>query len=176
MDRGKLESIQSALDARQDDIRQKWLTFWLQGQMFGVSIAHVEQIISMQSNITAVPEYPSYAKGVINLRGSIIPVVDLRVRLGKPETAYTDRTCIIVTSVGDEQIGLIVDEVDAVIGIPSEVVSPPPKMGEDGVNRYLTGIARVTGEDGKEQVVLCLDATKVLRAQEFETLSKGRSQ
>lgn len=171
MSGNKLENVTQELEKSQDDLDKKWLTFWLQEQLFGLSIANVQQIVSMQI-ITEVPEYPIYAKGIINLRGAIIPVIDLRIRLGKPETEYTDHTCIVINSVGDEQIGFIVDEVDAVIDIPSEAISPPPKMGEDGVNRYLTGIARIANDDGKENVVLCLNAAKVLLENEFQQLHR----
>lgn len=169
----KLENVTLALENSQDD-QAKWLTFWLREQLFGISIANVEQIVSMQT-ITEVPEYPAFAKGIISLRGAIISVIDLRVRLGKPETEYSDHTCIIINRVGDEQIGFIVDGVDAVIDIPAECVSPPPKMGADGVNRYLTGIARITGDDMKEQVVLCLNAAKVLLEDELQALDRGKT-
>lgn len=168
MDDEKLENASLMLEKNLTD-RKKWLTFWLQEQLFGISITNVEQIVSMQT-ITEVPEYPVYAKGIINLRGVIIPVIDLRVRLGKTEKQYTDHTCIIINSVGDEHIGFIVDEVESVIDIPAETISTPPRMGEDGVNRYLTGIARVMNEDMKEDIVLCLDASRVLLEDEFKIL------
>lgn len=166
------ESIeQAALDLEESKaaLDEKWLTFRLEKQLYGVSIASVEQIVSIQP-VTAVPEYPDYAKGVINLRGAIIPVVDLRARLGKPEAQYTDHTCIIINRVNREQLGFIVDEVDAVIDIPKEAISLPPSMGDDGVNRYLTGLARVTGDDAKEKIVLCLEASMVLAENEVQAL------
>lgn len=157
------------LEESKSQMEGKWLTFWMDKQLFGVSIANVEQIVSMQP-ITEVPEYPAYAKGVINLRGSIIPLIDLRLRLGKQEMEYNYHTCIIINRVCQEQLGFIVDEVDAVMDIPDEAVSPPPKMGEDSVNRYLTGIARVAGDDGGEMLVLCLDAAKVLDPDQLQVL------
>lgn len=170
----KLENITLELEESRSDLDKKWLTFWLQKQLFGVSIADVEQIISIQS-VTEVPEYPKYAKGVINLRGAIIPVIDLRIRLGKPEAEYTDHTCIIISRVGDEQLGFIVDEVDAVIDIPTEAVSAPPQIGENKANRYLTGIARVMDEDQKESIVLCLNAARVLREDEVQALENRKT-
>lgn len=82
-------------------------------------------------------------QGIIDLRGSIIPLVDVRLRLGKPEREYDERTCIIVINVGERLFGLIVDEVDEVSTIPADRVSQPPKLGGDGTTPYLTGIARL---------------------------------
>ena len=152
------------------DLLEKWLTFWLDGQLYGSAIVHVEQIVSMMP-ITAVPEYPSYAKGVIDLRGTIVPVIDLRLRFGKSEAAYTEQTCIITCRVEEDLIGFIVDAVDAVIDIDEQAISPPPRVSEDPAARYLIGIARVKGDNGaKDKIVLCLDATKILRREEIRSL------
>lgn len=151
-----------------EELREKYLTFWTEGQLFGVPIAEVVQIVGMQ-RITALPDCPRYAKGIIDLRGSIIPLVDVRLRLGKPEREYDERTCIIVINVGERLFGLIVDEVDEVSTIPADRVSQPPRMGGDGTTPYLTGIARL-GEDGQERIVLCVDATKILGEGELDAL------
>lgn len=150
------------------DLLEKWLTFWLDGQLYGSAIVHVEQIVSMMP-ITEVPEYPHYAKGVISIRGTIIPLIDLRLRIGKAEAEYTDQTCIIICRIDENQIGFIADSVDAVMTITPDMISPPPKMGEDGSARYLSGIARISTEDG-EKLVLCLDTTKVLLDNELDLL------
>ena len=152
------------------DLMEKWLTFWLDGQLYAFPVTHVEGILGMLP-ITTVPEYPAYAKGVIDLRGTIVPVLDLRLRFGKKEAAYTDKTCIINCRVAEKNIGFIVDEVDAVLSISGEMISNPPHMVEDPAKRYLTGIARVPTEE-KEKIVLCLDATKVLQQDEIERLTK----
>lgn len=149
------------------ELESKWLTFWLDGQLYSLPIANVEQIVSMQP-ITEMPEYPHYAKGIINLRGNIIPLIDLRLRLGKMETEYNDHTCIIINKVKSNLIGFIVDEVDAVLDISADVVSEPPRM-EDHSDSYLTGIARLT-DNGREKIVLCLDGTKVLMNEELNAL------
>ena len=165
---GEFESV-TEID---QDLMEKWLTFWLDGQLYGASVIHVEGILSMLP-ITTVPEYPAYAKGIIDLRGTIIPVLDLRLRFGKKEAVYTDKTCIINCRVGENNIGFIVDEMDAVLSIAQDKISNPPRMVEDPSKRYLTGIARVTTEvDGKEKIVLCLDVTKILQQDEIETLVK----
>lgn len=164
-----LEQAANALDEHGDKEELKWLTFWLDKQLFGFCITNVEQIVCIQP-ITAVPEYPAYAKGIINLRGAIIPVIDLGERLGKPKMQYTDHTCIIINSVAGEQLGFIVDEVDTVIEIPGKAITPPPKVGEESVNRYLMGIARIEGEELDEKLLLCLDAEKILLEDELKAL------
>lgn len=109
-------------------LSEKWLTFRLNGQLYGLSIAAAEQIVRMQP-ITAVPHFPSCARGVINLRGNIVPLVDLRRVLRLPEGVETERTCIIIASIGVCQVGFMVDDVDAVLDIPPEAVSALPGGG-----------------------------------------------
>ena len=158
------------------EVDNQLLTFHLDRQLYGVSIAHVEQIISMQP-ITEIPEFPSYAKGVVSLRGNIIPVIDLRLRLGKAETGYTERTCIVIITVGELQLGCIVDEVDAVVHVTEEQIVPPPRMAKESAsNRYLTGIAKLPGENGAaEKIVLCLELSKLLLQDEFALLTGSAS-
>lgn len=149
------------------------LTFRLEKQFYGVSITHVEQILSMQP-LTAMPEFPPYAKGVINLRGNIVPVIDLRLRIGLAETPYTERTCIVIINFDSFKLGCIVDEVDAVVDVPEDRLAPAPRMaGEDSNNRSMTGIAKLTAEDGRERAVICLDLSKLLRAEEISALQKA---
>lgn len=156
------------------ELNDQYLTFHLEKQLYGVSINYVEQIISMQP-VTEVPEYPPYAKGIVSLRGSIIPIIDLRMRLGRTETVYTERTCIVIITLGEYQLGCIVDEVDAVVHIADSQIEPPPRMKEASTsNRYLTGIARLPSEDGiGEKIVLCLDLTKILLQDEFDALANA---
>lgn len=159
-------SIQNELEGKQG----KYLTFWVDSQLFGISIAYVEQIISMQE-ITPIPEYPDYAKGIISLRGSIIPLIDIRLRLGKQEAEYGERTCIIVTNISDRFFGFIVDEVDEVTEILERQISLPPKMNGEIANSYLTGIARLETEDRKaDRIVLIIDTVKILGEDELEVL------
>ncbi|MEG0542194.1 MAG: chemotaxis protein CheW [Angelakisella sp.] len=133
----------------------KYLTFFTDNQLFGVSIADVVQIVGMQG-ITEIPEFPHYAKGIINLRGAIIPVIDMRLRLGKLEAEYNERTCIIVTNINERYIGLIVDQVDEVADIANDLIAPPPTVSGTGES-YLTGIGKLTNK-----VVLLMDARKLL--------------
>lgn len=151
----------------------KYLTFWTDGELFGLPISDVVQIISMQG-ITPLPDFPDYAKGVINLRGNIIPVIDIRVRFGKPEAEYNENTCIIVTSIEDSYMGFIVDAVDEVTDLDEDSISPPPKVSKDITNRYLTGIGQI-----EDKVVLLLDVAKILSENELtevhETAAQNKS-
>ncbi|WP_411676509.1 chemotaxis protein CheW [Caproicibacter sp.] len=151
-------------DGEQTASENKYLTFWTDDELFGVPISDVVQIISMQG-ITPLPDFPDYAKGVINLRGNIIPVIDIRVRFGKPEAEYNENTCIIVTSIEDSFMGFIVDAVDEVTDIDEDNISPAPKVSRDITNRYLTGIGQIG-----EKVVLLLDAAKILSENELSEI------
>lgn len=149
------KDLQSMIENDTSEMDGKHLTFWMDKQLFGLPIAYVVQIIGMQE-ITEVPEFPFYAKGIINLRGAIIPLIDARLRLGKAEAAYGEHTCIIVTSMEERNVGVIVDEVDAVIAIEEEQIAPPPRLAgsSDG---YITGVAKLEG-----RVVLLMDIGKIL--------------
>jgi purine-binding chemotaxis protein CheW len=148
-------------DLDEDTLKDKYLTFYTDKQLFGISIADVVQIVGMQ-DITAVPEFPSYAKGVINLRGTIIPIIDVRLRLKKEEIAYNERTCIIVTNINGAYIGFIVDSVNEVINIYKDNISNPPQMGNDYINTYITGIAKLNNN-----IVLLIDLKKILNEKEL---------
>jgi purine-binding chemotaxis protein CheW len=143
-----------------DGMHGKYLTFWTDEQLFGIPIADVEQIVGVQK-ITPIPESSEYAKGIINLRGSIIPVIDMRLRLHKKEVQYNERTCIIVTNIQQNLVGLIVDAVDEVAKFEDENISDPPKMSTDFTNDYLTGIAKT-----ENKVVLMIDPEKILMNEE----------
>lgn len=160
---------QDEFDEINDDLENligKFLTFYTDDQLFGIPIADVVQIVSMQ-DIINIPEYPEYAKGVISLRGSIIPVIDMRLRLKRTEKAYDERTCTIVTSIDEMQVGLIVDGVDEVADIATECISASPKMSDDHAELFVTGIANL-----ESKVILLLDTNKLLHYDELETLKQ----
>jgi purine-binding chemotaxis protein CheW len=149
----------------EDTLKDKYLTFYTDKQLFGIPISDVVQIVGMQ-DITAVPEFPSYAKGVINLRGTIIPIIDVRLRLKKDEIGYDERTCIIVTNINDSFIGFIVDSVNEVTSIYQDNISDPPRMGADYVNTYITGIAK-----SNSNIILLIDLKKILNEKELELIT-----
>jgi len=151
-----LMQAQDALGAA--DVTNKFLTFFAQDKLYGLTIANVNGITQMQ-DITEMPELPHYVKGIINLRGVVIPLVDVNLRFGNPEQEYTDRTCIVTLEVGGNRIGFIVDAVDAVVDIPEENISPPPAL-TGSLSGYVVGVAK-TGEGGTK-LVLLLDSNAMV--------------
>lgn len=126
----------------EDTQEDKFLTFVLNQEEYGIEIRHVTEIICIQ-NITEVPDMPHYIKGVINLRGKVIPVMDVRLRFGLAERPYDDRTCIIVINIDDQSVGLIVDRVSEVLDIPQSEVEPPPKIRRGESSRSIKGMGKV---------------------------------
>ena len=147
----------------EDTQKGRYLTFKLEKESYGIEIIHVTEIIGIQP-ITEVPELPDYIRGIINLRGKIIPVMDVRLRFKKSFREYNDRTCVIVIDINELSIGLIVDSVSEVIAIPDSEIVAPPEINRGG-NRYVKGIGKVHGE-----VKLLLDCNKLLNDEESETL------
>jgi purine-binding chemotaxis protein CheW len=143
----------------EDTQEDKFLTFILNKEEYGIEIRYVTEIIGIQ-NITGVPDMPPYIKGVINLRGKVIPVMDVRLRFGAPERPYDDRTCIVVINIDYQSVGLIVDRVSEVLDIPKNEIEPPPKVKKGNENRYIQGMGKVG-----EKVKILLDAHKLLYEQ-----------
>jgi purine-binding chemotaxis protein CheW len=149
----------------EDIMKNKYLTCFIEEQVYGISIVDVVQITGMQE-ITEIPEFPYYAKGVINLRGTIVPIIDLRLRLKKEGAQYDERTCIIITNIEGLYIGFIVDSVNDVTNIFEDDISAPPQMGNGYVNTYITGIAKLNNE-----IVVLIDLKKVLNEKEIESFN-----
>jgi len=140
-----MDEMNVAVDMDRDGTRGMYLTFAVGDEDYGVGISYVTEIINVQT-ITEVPELPVYIKGIINLRGKIIPVMDVRIRFNKEPKDYNDRTCIIVVDIGDTSIGLIVDMVREVLNIDEEDIVPPADGARNGNdNRYISGIAKTEG-------------------------------
>ena len=144
----------------------KYLAFNLGNEEFGVQVLKVREIIGVQ-DITAVPNTPGYLKGVINLRGKVIPVVDLRAKFGLEQIAYTKRTCIIVVQVdgfnGAILIGVVVDGVSEVLNITAQDLENTPDFGTGDTIPYILGMAKM-----KDGVKMLLDISTVLSQQEFQ--------
>lgn len=137
------ESEDDAQIAETEDSQEgRYLTFRLGREDFGIAISHVVEIVGLQK-ITAVPDQPSFMKGVINLRGKIIPLMDGRIRFGLAQEAYDDRTCVIVTDVAGQITGLIVDRVNEVLEIPAEQVEPPAAANGGGADSFVCGLGKV---------------------------------
>ncbi|GHU68016.1 chemotaxis protein CheW [Clostridia bacterium] len=149
----------------EDTQKGRYLTFTLEDNVYGLQIRFVTEIIGIQT-ATKVPETPDYVKGIINLRGRIIPLIDVRLKFGKEEIEYNERTCIIVIDVESVAVGLIVDKVDDVLTLEDNQIASPPRSGMVGFeNRYIEGIGTVG-----DIVILLLDAEKLLRAEEMEMM------
>ena len=149
----------------------KYLTFSLAGEEYGIGILKIREIIGMLP-ITSVPETPTFVKGVINLRGKVIPVVDLRRRFGMPTTDCTERTCIIVVEIagpaGTVSMGVVVDSVSEVLNIKGADIEDTPSFGTQLNTEYILGMAKV----GKGLKIL-LDIEKALTGDEMEPVSRA---
>jgi purine-binding chemotaxis protein CheW len=152
-------------DEQEDTQKGKFLTFALGKEDYGIEISYVTEIIGIQS-ITEVPELPDYVKGIVNLRGKIIPVIDVRLRFKKPRADYNDRTCIIVIDIRELSVGLIVDTVAEVMAIAEHDIVPPPDGKTGFHNRYIKGIGKVGSE-----VKLLLDCERLLSDDEIDIIA-----
>ncbi|MDD2421206.1 MAG: chemotaxis protein CheW [Heliobacteriaceae bacterium] len=149
----------------EDTQKGKFLTFLVGKEEYGIEIKYVTEIIGGIQAITEVPEVPEYVKGIINLRGKIIPVMDVNLRFRKDARDYDDRTCIIVIDIDDLSVGLIVDNVAEVVSIADEEIVPPPDARAGFQNRYIKGI----GKAGNA-VKLLLDCQRLLSNEHLESL------
>lgn len=141
---------------QEDTQHGRFLTFQVGSEFYGLPIHVVTEIVMLQP-ITSVPEVPDYVRGIINMRGKIVPVIDVRLKFKLPAQDYDDRTCIIVVDVGELSVGLIVDSVAEVVDIDDENVVPPPNYTGSAQSRFILGIGKV-GNDVK----LLLDVEKLL--------------
>ena len=155
----------TAAQGATDERGGKYLTFRLGPEEFGARVDTVREIMGVQE-ITAVPQTPDYLKGVINLRGKVIPVVDLRLKFGLEAIEYTQRTCIIVVQVRGEigtiQVGLVVDTVSEVLNLAGSDIENTPDFGAQLTTPFILGMAKVKGK-----VKILLDIDRVVSAQEI---------
>lgn len=161
---GSQEELIAQMDM-EDTQKGKFLTFQVDHEVFGIEIKFVTEIIGVQP-ITLVPEVPDFVRGIINLRGKIIPVIDMRLRFKKESVEYNDRTCIVVIDIRDVTIGLIVDSVSEVINIGDENIVPPPSYRSGFQNPYIMGIGKV-GNDVK----LLLDCEKIISDEDYNIIT-----
>ncbi|MEI6243587.1 MAG: chemotaxis protein CheW [Acidobacteriota bacterium] len=147
----------------------KYLTFLTGGEGYGLPVLKVREIMKVME-ITAIPQVPAYVRGVINLRGKVIPVIDLRLKFGMPPCDATDQTCIIVVeaSASDRKamMGLLVDGVSEVLNIQAAEIEQPPAFGDGVRTDYMQGVAKVKGT-----VKILLDIDRVLTGNEFDMLA-----
>lgn len=158
--------IEESLEMEEDTQKDRYLTFSIGKETYGIEIKYVTEIIGIQA-ITEIPELPQYVRGIINLRGKVIPVMDVRLRFKKEALEYNDRTCVIVVDINDISIGLIVDSVAEVLTIPEVDIVEPPQINKGFNNRYIKNIGKVGNN-----VKLLLDCEKLLTEDELEDLNE----
>lgn len=172
MEAGKRDVLDDTLgidDENEDTQANKYLFFRIGKESYGIGIKHIIEIIELQ-RISEVPDMPVYVKGVINLRGKVIPIIDLRLRFMMEAREYDDRTCIVVTEIDGVLIGFVVDTVEEVIEIPENQVEPPPRFkSASGHDRYISGL----GKAG-EAVKILLDVEKIIDDQSLRDLEAGQ--
>ncbi len=155
----QLKDMKARIDDQKstaEDEKQKNLTFTLDKEVYGIQIESITQIINMVE-ITFVPHQPYYVKGVINIRGLIVPVIEVRSRFNKPTTEYDDRSCIIVVNKEDMLVGLIVDRISEVYNIGMDEISPTPDVNKETAVKYIRGVAH-----SGDTVITLLDIDKLL--------------
>lgn len=144
----------------------KYLTFVLGTEEYGIEILKVREIIGIM-DITSVPQTPDYMKGVINLRGKVIPVIDLRLKFAMTEEEYTQETCTIVVEVNSSLIGIIVDTVSEVVDVGSDEIEETPQFGQGIDTDFITGLGKVKGK-----IIILLDIEKVMTTEELEMVEE----
>lgn len=149
---------------QKNDVGGKYLTFFLAEEEYGIEILKVQEIIGMM-NVTNVPRASTFIRGVINLRGKVIPIVDLRLKFGMESVNQTEEACIIVVQAQGVEMGLVVDRVSEVVDIVNDDIDDAPAFGSDVQTDYLLGIAKSEG-----RVKMLLDIDKFLSTREIATL------
>ncbi len=151
-----------AEQTKKSSLDGKFLTFVLSDEEYGIEILKVREIIGLM-DITTVPQTPDHMKGVINLRGKVIPVIDLRMKFSMQEEEHTQETCVIVVEVTDTSIGIIVDSVSEVADINGGDIEDAPKFGQGIDTSFIMGLGKV-----KDKIIIMLDIECVLSSEELE--------
>lgn len=157
----------NAEEMEEDTQKGKYMVFKTDGEFYGLELKCVNEIIGIQP-ITEIPEVEDYIRGLINLRGKIIPVIDVRIRFKQKPYEYTDRTCIIVVNVKDIIVGLIVEKIVDVVSINDTEIEPPPSIStSNGKNKYVFALGK-----SKENVILLLDPEKLLGTADYDLMEE----
>lgn len=169
---GALTQRQEMLPVEAGDQAQ-YLTFMLGSEMFAIAIGHIKEIIGYE-DLTAVPMMPEFIRGVINVRGSVLPVIDLRQRFGHEPSPVTKRTCIVIIEVanaeGAQDIGVVVDQVNEVLELEAADLNAAPSFGANIRADFIAGMARIDG-----RLVVVLDVGRVLSVEEIALLADASS-
>jgi len=159
-----MKDFENENEYEEDELNGKFLTFNLEEEVFGIDICFVTEIVGMQP-VTKVPESPAYMKGIINLRGVIIPVIDARLKFKKDPVEYDERTCIVIINIDQISVGLIVDNVNEVVNIADEFISPPPVIRTGSEKGYIKGISRQG-----QKMQLLLDCENLFEREELQKM------
>lgn len=149
--------LEKLANESEDTLSSMFLTFRLSDEYYGIEIRYVTEIVGMQQ-VTEVPDMPPFVKGVVNLRGQVIPVLDMRLRFNMMERSYDERTCIIVVNINSIQVGLVVDTISEVRNIDEGQISPPPNNSPT----YIQGMAKVG-----DLVIILLEGQQILMEHEM---------
>lgn len=152
-------------DDDEDTLKDRFLTFKVKNEDYGIEIVRVKEIVGIQE-ITPVPEMPSYIKGVINLRGNVINVVDIRLRFNMEEKEYDERTCIIIIQVEDVEVGMIVDNVSEVCVIPEEDIKKNTNLSKNSKSTFIKGLGKLN-----DKIKMIIDVEKLLTEEELEGIT-----
>ena len=159
-----VDSDTAISDDIEDTLKGRYLTFRVGDEEYGIEILYVIEIVGVQE-ITRVPNMPHFVRGVINLRGQVIPVIDVRERFSMPSRDYDARTCVIVVKIDDVMVGMVVDTVNEVREIPEASISEPPKVGGAQAQDFIKSMGRVG-----ENVLILLDVRKLIGKEELESI------
>ncbi len=157
--------MSSVINKKNVSSAQKYLSFEVKDEMYAMEILDVKEIIAMMK-FTQVPKMPNFVKGVINLRGIIIPIIDMRLKFEMPELEYTDRTSIIIGIIDDDYVGFVVDRTADVLNINPEEMSPPPRFGTAIDTEFLKSMAKTSNG-----VVMVVDIKKIFTEDEKEAIA-----
>ncbi len=149
------QATMTDLNINQDSMEGMYLTFELASEGYGLEIRNVIEIIGVQQ-VTKVPDMPSHVIGVLNLRGKVIPIIDVRLRFNLEHREYDERTCIIVVDIDGNSVGLVVDKVNEVVDIPQQNIEPPPSAGRSQAH-YIQGLGKLN-----EQVKILLNTEALI--------------
>jgi len=144
----------------------QFLTFALNSEEYGIEILRTREIIGVM-DITTVPQTPDFMKGVINLRGKVIPVIDLRLKFSMQEEEYTQETCIIVVEANNSQVGIIVDSVSEVLNIKNGEIENTPSFGQGIDTDFIMGLGKV-----KEKIIILLDIEQILSSEVMDIVKQ----
>jgi purine-binding chemotaxis protein CheW len=159
------------IDENEDTMENRFLSFRIDKEDYGISIKNIIEIIELQK-VIEIPDMPNYIKGVINLRGNVIPVMDLRLKFKIEEKSYDDRTCIIIISVNNYRVGLIVDRVEEVLEIQPENIEPSPKFKNNSESKeYISGLGKIG-----DSVKILLDVEKILTLEVIDVIKENANE